>query len=189
MSFFPQTLIVALCASLFVAIVINPVVSARFQTAKRLEGVSGDRGLVKRVYAVLLRQALNHRLTVVLMGILVFIASLTLFAVFGKGTEFFPQVEPRRAYIYIKTPEGTNLDASDTIVAQSERIAADYRTSSTLSPMWDLWRRPFFTRRYRDSHQQVALDFVTFMTAPSLFRGCERNPSEVQGASKARRCR
>ena len=161
MSFFPQTLIVALCASLFVAIVINPVVSARFQTAKRLEGVSGDRGLVKRVYAVLLRQALNHRLTVVLVGILVFIASLTLFAVFGKGMEFFPQVEPRRAYIYIKTPEGTNLDASDTIVAQSERIAADYRDIKyIISNVGSVGGDPFSQGGTGTHISRVALDFV-----------------------------
>jgi multidrug efflux pump subunit AcrB len=95
------------------------------------------------------------------MGILVFIASLTLFAVFGKGTEFFPQVEPRRAYIHIKTPEGTNLDASDTIVAQSERIAADYRDIKyIISNVGSVGGDPFSQGGTGTHISRVALDFV-----------------------------
>jgi multidrug efflux pump subunit AcrB len=109
----------------------------------------------------LLRWALSHRLTVVLMGIFAFIASLTLFAVFGKGTEFFPQVEPRRAYIYIKTPEGTNLDASDTIVAQSERIAAGYKDIKyIISNVGSVGGDPFSQGGTGTHLSRVALDFV-----------------------------
>ena len=45
---------------------------------------------------------------------------------FGKGTEFFPETEPKRAYVNIKAPEGTNLDASDNLVTQVEKIVSEY---------------------------------------------------------------
>jgi multidrug efflux pump subunit AcrB len=81
---------------------------------------------VKRIYLRLLTWALHHRLLVVLLGFIFLVGSITSFVLFGKGTEFFPTTEPRRAYVHIKAPEGTNLDASDRIVAQVEDIVSEY---------------------------------------------------------------
>ncbi len=45
---------------------------------------------------------------------------------FGRGVEFFPDVEPKRVYVNIKSPVGTNLDASDELAKVAEKVAADY---------------------------------------------------------------
>ena len=126
MKYLPITLIMALSASLFVALAINPVLSARYQRATIKTKKSRKDGLIIRAYLSFLMWALNHRLILVLSAFALLLASVASYGAFGRGTEFFPETEPRRAYITVKAPEGTNLDASDAIVAQVEKTAAQY---------------------------------------------------------------
>ena len=126
MKYLPITLIMALSASLFVALAINPVLSARYQRATIKTKRSRKDGLIIRAYLSFLTWALNHRLILVLSAFALLLASVASYGAFGRGTEFFPETEPRRAYITVKAPEGTNLDASDAIVAQVEKTAAQY---------------------------------------------------------------
>jgi CzcA family heavy metal efflux pump len=128
MSFLPKTVIMALSASLFVALVINPVLSARYQRIKRSRRIrpSDKETLVKRVYFVFLAWSLDHRSVIMVVSLLLLIGSTAGFLTFGKGVQFFPEVEPKRAYVLIKAPEGTNLDASDRLVAQVEKTVSEY---------------------------------------------------------------
>jgi len=126
MKYLPITLIMALSASLFVALAINPVLSARYQRVTIKTKRSRKDGLIIRAYLSFLMWALNHRLILALSAFALLLASVAAYGAFGRGTEFFPETEPRRAYITVKAPEGTNLDASDAIVAQVERTAAQY---------------------------------------------------------------
>jgi multidrug efflux pump len=167
MGFLPETLIMALSASLFVALVINPVLSARYQTVKALnraqnqgEGNPDRIPLIKRLYLRLLSWSLNHRLIVLLISFLMLFAVITAFALFGEGTEFFPDTEPRRAYIHIKAPEGTNLDASDKLVAQVEKIVSQYRDIRyVISNIGSVGGDPFAQGGTGTHLSRVALDF------------------------------
>jgi multidrug efflux pump subunit AcrB len=130
MGYLPKTLIIALSASLFVALVINPVLSARYQRIKpsdRLQrGGSEELSLIKKAYLVVLRFSLRRRAIVVICAFALLAASIASFAIFGKGTEFFPDVEPRRATVNVKAPEGANLRASDELVKQVESVVSEY---------------------------------------------------------------
>ena len=134
MGFLPKTLIMALASSLFVALVINPVLSAKFQTAKKNKNMvtdgenylPTDLPLLKRMYLRLLRFSLRHRFLVVLFALVLLISSVASFALFGAGTEFFPEADPRRANVTIKAPVGTNLDATDQLARQVENIVSEY---------------------------------------------------------------
>jgi CzcA family heavy metal efflux pump len=167
MGFLPQTLIMALSASLFVALVINPVLSARYQTVKALntpqnpgKGNPKRLPLMKRLYLRLLSWALNHRLIVLLIAFLMLFTVVTAFVLFGKGTEFFPDTEPRRAYIHIKAPEGTNLDASDQLVAQVEKIVSGYEDIRyVISNIGSVGGDPFAQGGTGTHLSRVALDF------------------------------
>ena len=130
MSFLPQTVIITLSASLFVALVINPVLSARYQKMKPAHRVSSSPGrepLVKRFYLRLLTWSLNNRFLVILTSLVLLIGSVAGYAKFGKGMEFFPEVDPKRVNVHIKAPEGTNLDASDALVSQVEKVVSEYQ--------------------------------------------------------------
>ena len=129
MGYLPMTLIMALSASLFVALVINPVLSARYQkikTNKPAKKRASREPLIKQFYLVLLKWSLRHRWLVISSAVILLIAATLAFVFFGKGTEFFPDTEPRRAYVNIKMPEGTNLDTSDQLVARIENIVSEY---------------------------------------------------------------
>jgi len=125
MKYLPITVILALSASLFVALVINPVLSARYQTISTSDRRLDDEarlGRSLRVYMAVLRWALRHRLLVIGLACTALICSIVAFTMFGKGVEFFPDVEPKEATVTIDAPVGTNLAASDRLVRQVEEI-------------------------------------------------------------------
>lgn len=130
MSYLPRTVILALFGSLFVALVINPVFSARYQTAappkfadNGTEKITGGR----RIYLGMLEWALDHRYVVLVVSVAMFFASIVAFGMFGKGVEFFPSAEPKRADVNIKAPVGTNLDATDRFMRVVERVGEEYK--------------------------------------------------------------
>ncbi len=173
MGYLPETLIMALTASLFVALVINPVLSARYQTAKpkktqKKKKSSGD-PVVKRVYLALLTWSLDHRLIVVLVSFLLLVGSILLYGAFGKGSEFMPDTEPRRAYVHVKAPEGTNLDASDKLVKLVENIVSKYEDIRyVISNIGAEGGDPFSQGGTGTHINRVALDFKDFHDRKTL---------------------
>jgi len=172
MGYLPETLIMALTASLFVALVINPVLSARYQTAKPLKTEkkkTSREPFVKRVYLVLLTWSLNHRLLIVLTAFLLLVGSILLYGAFGKGSEFMPDTEPRRAYVHIKAPEGTNLDASDKLVEMVENIVSKYEDIRyVISNIGAEGGDPFSQGGTGTHISRVALDFKDFHDRKTL---------------------
>jgi multidrug efflux pump len=166
MGFLPRTLIISLLASLFVALVINPVISARFQTAKLLDTrAAGKTGLpwVKRLYSRMLSWSLKHRLVVVLASFGLLVLSAGGFFLFGNGEEFFPESEPRRAYVHVKAPEGTNLDSSDEMVARVEEVVSEYPDIRyVIANVGSVGGDPFSQGGTGTHINRVALDFKDF---------------------------
>jgi CzcA family heavy metal efflux pump len=166
MGYLPQTLIMALSASLFVALVINPVLSARYQKVK-INNPSKKRvsrePLVKQFYLILLKWSLRHRWLVITSAVVLLIAAILAFVFFGKGTEFFPDTEPRRAYVNIKMPEGTNLDTSDQLVARIENIVSEYEDIRyVISNIGAIGGDPFSQGGTGTHISRVVLDFKDF---------------------------
>ncbi|WP_147820110.1 efflux RND transporter permease subunit [Salidesulfovibrio onnuriiensis] len=132
MAFLPKTVIIALVGSLFVALVVNPVLSSRFQTIRKCDlekrPTRVDRFLerLKDAYLPLLEWSLENRLKTLGFAFAMLVASIAIFALFGNGVEFMPETEPQRAWIKIKAPVGTNLDTSDALVKQVEKVCAKY---------------------------------------------------------------
>jgi CzcA family heavy metal efflux pump len=167
MGYLPMTLIMALSASLFVALVINPVLSARYQRVKIVNPVqknpSAREPFLKRIYLVVLKWCLRHRWVVVLTSTLLLVAATVSFGLFGKGTEFFPETEPRRAYVNIKAPEGTNLNTSDKLVAEVEKIVSKYEDIRyVIANIGALGGDPFSQGGTGTHISRVVLDFKDF---------------------------
>jgi multidrug efflux pump subunit AcrB len=166
MGYLPMTLIMALSASLFVALVINPVLSARYQRVKVVAPKNNPHPkepLVKRFYLVILKWCLRFRWVVVLSAFVMLIAAIAAFSLFGKGTEFFPETEPRRAYVNIKAPEGTNLDTSDKLVARVEKIVSEYEDIRyVISNIGAMGGDPFSQGGTGTHISRVVLDFKDF---------------------------
>ncbi len=166
MGYLPETLIMALTASLFVALVINPVLSARYQTAKPLaaeEKKTAKEPFVKRVYLAILQWSLKHRLIVVFLSFALLVVSVFLFVAYGKGTEFMPNTQPKRAYVHVKAPEGTNLDASDKLVSVVEKVVSEYEDIRyVIADIGAEGGDPFSQGGTGTHISRVALDFKDF---------------------------
>ncbi|WP_298037682.1 efflux RND transporter permease subunit [uncultured Desulfuromonas sp.] len=125
MKYLPLTLIVTLSASLFVALVINPVLCAVFMRVKEPKGTSRERStLAIRLYRGLLEFSLDHRGLIVGGALALLVAIVAAYGALGHGVELFPDTEPNRAFVEIKAPEGTSLDSSDALARIAEEAAA-----------------------------------------------------------------
>ncbi|MDA0710396.1 MAG: efflux RND transporter permease subunit, partial [bacterium] len=123
MKFLPITLIITLSSSLFVGLVINPTFCASFMNAPgSLEETSPLLQRVLKSYQVLLVSALGRPLQTLLFAFATLIAVVIAYTFLGHGVEFFPEVEPNKAYIDVRSPSGTNLETSNALAHKIETI-------------------------------------------------------------------
>lgn len=121
MSYLPKTVIIALAASLLVALVINPALAGAVMRKPKVLEKDRKRWFVMRGYMRLVRFSVDHPLVIVFMTMGIFVGSLGLLGVFWKGVEFFPESDPPRCYINVTLGEGTKLDATDAAVREVAR--------------------------------------------------------------------
>jgi len=126
MSFLPRTLIIVLSASLFVALVISPVVAAAtLRTVPRSRKRDVDDNPVIRFYRSILQLALKSwvtRLNVVLLAVGMLVGTIGIYILTDPKVELFPETDPNRAYVQIEAPQGTNLDTTDGLIREVEEI-------------------------------------------------------------------
>ncbi len=124
MKYLPITLSLGLLASLFVGLIINPTLCSVW--AGNPAPKSPREHWFIRHYRHLQHKGLNNPgLTLFLAGCLL-IGIATLYAKIGKGTEFFPEGDPERAIIDVRTPQGTSIDETDRIVHILEKRVEPY---------------------------------------------------------------
>lgn len=131
MGYLPLVVIIALLASLFVALVFNPALGARFMKAKKGESafrfeLSPDKGILL-YYRKIVTFCVDRPKTIVGAAIGFLIFSIVLYGFVGKGVEFFPDTEPARAFVYIKMPEGTNVFRTNEFTEQIEKFMSKYK--------------------------------------------------------------
>ncbi len=126
MVYLPLTLVVVLLSSLFVAIVVLPVLTAVGLRPKpaveRDEAAEAERSWIVRFYRASLEFALRHRWLTTLGSLAMLIGTFMFYGANNHGTEFFPDVEPDRAVITVRAPDGTGLEETDRIVREIEDI-------------------------------------------------------------------
>ena len=123
MGFLPRTVICALLASLFIALVINPVIAASFlkKTGRKLFDDSGEvRGLVMGWYSRALAWSLDHPKIVLGFGFISLVGVIATYGALGAGVEFFPGTTPERAQVLVKAPQGTVIEKTDGMAREVE---------------------------------------------------------------------
>jgi len=131
MSFLPETLIITLSSSLFVAIVINPAICSAL-IARGKNGLSAGPGAESghpfvRGYVRFLRVALRHRMPILTLGFMFMFVSFELYAHLDLGMELFPEVPPRNATINVKYPQGTAIERTDETLRRIEEMIPRHR--------------------------------------------------------------
>jgi len=177
MYYLPYTVIVALLASLFYGLVVNPALASVFMTApgKKARPVREHRFM--KLYAAVLRTALRWRAVTVMLsvGLLVMIATVYLST---AETIFMPETEPPQAYIDIECAEGTNLETSDLYTRRIEEMIAPYAPymESVVANVGSLGVTPDSSHGAGSSKanhiSRISLDF------PKL-ELCQKMPSEI----------
>lgn len=119
MSYLPLTVIVVLSSSLFVALVINPTLTAMF--IKRKQGADPDydpetqrpnyRAVVS--YSRMLEFMLQRPGWTLTNAVLLLFLTLGLYAAFGHGVEFFPTIDPSTCTMSVSPPEGTSVEETN----------------------------------------------------------------------------
>ena len=128
MKYLPITVIVALSASLAMALVFLPVLGASISRRRRAAG--GDPPepapiAAARGYAAMLAVLLRHPAKTLLVALLAIAGTYAAYFELGKGVEFFPDVEPEFAQIQIHARGDLSIHEKDAIVREVESRVLD----------------------------------------------------------------
>jgi multidrug efflux pump len=134
MKFLPLTLIATLSASLLMALIFVPTLGAAI-TSKRaggaesgiakqlaggeggsLEGLGGFTGF----YIDVLARAIRHPFKVLLASVALLVGVQMAYAHFGRGIEFFPDVEPERVKLEVKARGNLSTGEKDALMREVE---------------------------------------------------------------------
>jgi len=119
MAYLPMTVIIVLTSSLFVALVINPVLTSFFVRAPEKAASSYDPETQRPTYAAAVRYGkmldfmLKRPAWTLVNAFLLLLLSFSLYFAFGTGVEFFPVLDPSNCIVSVTPPEGTSLEESD----------------------------------------------------------------------------
>jgi multidrug efflux pump len=130
MKYLPITLIATLSASLVVALFFTPTLGALLGKAAPVahDDRAKDNGPYMRTVKLALRRP----------GMTMALAALLLFAVqvaygkFGRGVEFFPNVEPDYGQVIVHGRGNLSLDEKDRLVAEVEKRVLDFPGLATV---------------------------------------------------------
>ncbi|MGV6872714.1 efflux RND transporter permease subunit [Pseudochelatococcus sp. B33] len=117
MKYMPLTLIATLSASLVVALFFTPTLGAMLGAAthvrdERME----DKGLYMRV----VRLALHHPGTTLLLAVALLVGVIFAYGRFGNGVEFFPAVEPEYGVVQVRARGNLSITEKDRLVREVE---------------------------------------------------------------------
>jgi len=124
MKYLPITLTLGLLASLFVALVFNPVITSIW--GGRAPAKQDHDHWFMRGYRRLQRVGLENPGMALFLSICMLIGMIMLYGKFGKGTEFFPEGDPERAFINVRAPQGTNIHETDRLMQIIEERIKPY---------------------------------------------------------------
>ncbi len=176
MKFLPLTLMATLAASLLMALIFVPTLGAAISRkgtaatqnaggedtiAKQLAG--GEAGHLDQIggftgtYLKFLAGALRHPLKVLVAAVALLVGVQLAYAQFGRGVEFFPDVEPERVKLEVKARGNLAVREKDALMAEVE---APVLAVSAERGEFDA----VYTRTGEDSQSQEADDIIGTIT-------------------------
>ncbi|MTI59125.1 MAG: efflux RND transporter permease subunit [Firmicutes bacterium] len=121
------TVAFSLLASLLVSLTLIPVMSSKILKVKKVEAErhqnSSRMGRVKSFYRSTLDWSLSHRWLIVVISLLAFIGSVSLFPMIG--TEFIPESDTGEINISAELPLGSSLESTDRVAREIEKVVLD----------------------------------------------------------------
>jgi len=166
MKYLPLTLLATLSASLLMALVFVPTLGSKIgkagaadpekmralaagETEENLEAAGGFTG----VYVKVLKGALRFPSLVLVGALVILVGAYTGYGKFGKGVEFFPEVEPEFAKLQVRARGNLSVWEKDALMRQvEERILALNEKHGEFKTV--------YTRTGKDPQSQEAEDII-----------------------------
>ncbi|USG59723.1 efflux RND transporter permease subunit [Sneathiella marina] len=133
MKFLPITLITTLTGSLLMALIFVPTLGSVFGRAgstnsKTLAALAAaESGDIREIggftgrYVRLLSVCLRHPAKIMVVGVVTLVGVQYYYSNHGNGVEFFPEVEPELALLYVHARGNMSTDEKDVLVAEVEK--------------------------------------------------------------------
>ncbi len=178
MKFLPLTVIIALTASLAMALVFLPVLGASI-TPRIPVNAGVDRmrsGVGSRGYAAVLRLVLRHPLKTLAVATLALLGTYAAYFQHGKGVEFFPDVEPEFAMIQVHARGDLSVFEKDAVVRKVEQRVLD------MPELKSVYARSFGSA----SGQNVAEDVIGIIQLEFVDWNQRRKANRILGEMRRR---
>ncbi|MBY0531891.1 MAG: efflux RND transporter permease subunit [Xanthobacteraceae bacterium] len=130
MKYLPITLIATLFASMIVALIFTPTLGALLGRAAPVP--HDDRVSDQGPYMRLVKSAISRPGTTIMIVIAVLVAIQMTYGRFGKGVEFFPDVEPDFGQVVIHARGNLSIDEKDRLMKQVEQRVLKFPGLSTV---------------------------------------------------------
>ncbi|MGB5836963.1 MAG: efflux RND transporter permease subunit [Albidovulum sp.] len=127
MKYMPITLIATLSASMVYALYFAPTLGALIAKPVVEEDRSRD-----SLYMRFVARAIRHPILVTLTALSTLIAVPYAYGIYGKGVEFFPNVEPDYGLLYVHARGNLSIDEKDALVRQAEERMLGWPGISTV---------------------------------------------------------
>jgi multidrug efflux pump len=115
MKYMPITLIATLSASMAYALIFAPTLGVLISKPHKVEDIHHD-GL----YMWVAKRAIRHPFITLALTVGILVAVPMAYGKFGKGAEFFPNVEPEFGLLYVHARGNLSLEEKDTAVREAE---------------------------------------------------------------------
>lgn len=122
MKFLPITVIICLCASLVVALIFLPVLGAGLGGSKAVKESDQAENAFTKAYSHLLRSMLRRPALTLFANIAIVVVIMFAYGSFGKGVEFFPEVEPESAKVLVYARGDLSVFEKDAILREVEQF-------------------------------------------------------------------
>jgi multidrug efflux pump len=116
MKYLPITLIVTLSASLIYALIFVPTLGAIIAKPFKHPPEHKD-----GAYMWVVGKAVRHPVIMLFLAVGLLVAVPYAYSQYGKGTEFFPDVEPEYGLLYVKARGNLSIAEKDALVAKAEK--------------------------------------------------------------------
>jgi multidrug efflux pump len=170
MKFLPITLLATLSASLLMALIFVPTLGALIggpsggaqkSLPKQDHGggarPADEQGGFTGAYCRVLRAALRHPAKVLLVALMTLIGVQWTYAEFGRGVEFFPEIEPKFAQLQIRARGNLASEEKDRLVRQTESRILGMKE---LESVYSRTGRPQENQEAEDIIGTISVEFI-----------------------------
>ncbi len=145
MQFLPLTLITTLSGSLLMALIFIPTLGSIFGKTTAgpdsavaaaetgaISSIRGFTGVYARFLNGVVRRPILWPATIMVLAVVSLVGVNMAYGVFGKGVEFFPDVEPERALVYVHARGNMSIKEQDVLVREVENRVLEFDDFSTV---------------------------------------------------------